>query len=64
MIIELREFNKWRRGADIPMPDPKRVGEIIEAVCDAAERAGELEQRVKEQGEIIARLRNRIQEGL
>lgn len=26
----LETYNKWRRGADIPQPDPKEIGETIE----------------------------------
>ncbi len=26
----LSRYNKWRRGADIPQPDPKDIGEAID----------------------------------
>lgn len=36
----LREHNRWRRGADIPMLDPAMIGRAIEIVCDYAESQG------------------------
>lgn len=33
----LREHNKWRRGADIEMIDPKTLGEAIDVVCNLIE---------------------------
>jgi hypothetical protein len=33
----LRRHNRWRRGAEIPMQDPAKIGEAIEVVCDAVE---------------------------
>ena len=29
-IATLIKFNKWRRGAEMPMPSPKEIGEAIE----------------------------------
>ena len=26
----LEEYNKWRRGAEIPQPNPKLIGEAID----------------------------------
>lgn len=26
----LTQYNKWRRGAEIPQPNPKKVGEAID----------------------------------
>lgn len=26
----LEQFNKWRRGVEIPQPDPKIIGEAID----------------------------------
>lgn len=41
MVARLRYFNAWRRGdpnhASI-MPDPREVGEAIDALCDAVEQ--------------------------
>jgi hypothetical protein len=31
----LRSFNAWRRGTDIPQPDPKVIGEAIDHLLDA-----------------------------
>lgn len=33
--IELLEaFNKWRRGAEIEMPNPKEIGQALDIVID------------------------------
>lgn len=53
-IRELREFNEWRRGSEAPMPNPKRVGEAIDAVCDAAERAERYERALTPSAETKA----------
>lgn len=29
-IEVLEEYNSWRRGAEIPMPEPKKIGEALE----------------------------------
>ena len=34
----LRTHNKWRRGADIPMSDPKEVGEAIDMAISVLEQ--------------------------
>ena len=31
-IARLEYYNEWRRGADTPQPDPKKLGELIEFV--------------------------------
>ncbi len=31
----LKYFNKWRRGAEIPQPDAKKVGEAIDIAIKA-----------------------------
>lgn len=34
----LRQFNRWRRGEeDIPQPDPKELGELLDSVADRLE---------------------------
>lgn len=34
LIEFLRRYNRWRKGADIPMPHPKDIGIALEAaVC-------------------------------
>ena len=35
---KLRQFNDWRRGADIPQPDPREIGEAIDAAVEMIER--------------------------
>ena len=34
----LRKFNDWRRGADIPQPDPREIGEAIDAAVEMIDR--------------------------
>ena len=35
----LRQFNAWRRGdEDIPQPDPREIGEAIDAAVEMIER--------------------------
>ena len=35
----LRQFNEWRRGdEDIPHPDPREIGEAIDAAVEMIER--------------------------
>lgn len=43
-VAFLRNYNQWRRGADIPQPAPDQIGIALDAVCDYAEAqlAGEL----------------------
>ena len=33
----LRLHNRWRRGAEIPMQEPAKIGKAIEVLCDAVE---------------------------
>lgn len=35
-IEKLRDYNAWRRGADLEPPAPAEIGEAIELVCGAA----------------------------
>jgi hypothetical protein len=30
----LEHYNKWRRGADIKQPEPKKIGEAIETAIE------------------------------
>ena len=40
----LRQFNEWRRGdEDIPQPDPREIGEAIDAAVEMIERMGKME---------------------
>ena len=34
----LRQFNEWRRGADVPQPKPREIGEAIDAAVEMIER--------------------------
>jgi hypothetical protein len=34
----LRFYNRWRRGAEIPMQEPAKIGLAIEVLCDAFEK--------------------------
>jgi hypothetical protein len=34
----LRFHNRWRRGEEIPMQEPAKIGEAIEVLCDAFEK--------------------------
>ncbi len=47
-IKELREFNEWRRGSECDMPDPKKIGLAIDAVCNIAEKAEQYEKSLNE----------------
>ena len=38
----LRQFNVWRRGADVPQPDPREIGKAIDAAIEMIERLDEL----------------------
>ena len=45
----LRQFNEWRRGdEDIPQPDPREIGEAIDAAIEMIERTQELETALRE----------------
>ena len=41
----LRQFNAWRRGnlEDQPMPDPREIGEAIDAAAEMIERLEQIE---------------------
>lgn len=34
----LRRHNSWRRGAEVPLGDPKELGIAIDVLCAEAER--------------------------
>ncbi len=43
----LRQFNEWRRGdEDIPQPDPREIGEAIDAAVEMIERVASLPRRI------------------
>ena len=39
----LRQFNVWRRGADVPQPKPREIGEAIDAAVEMIERLEQIE---------------------
>ena len=42
VAAKLRAFNEWRRGdEDIPQPDPRVIGEAIDAAVEMIERLDE-----------------------
>ena len=43
---KLRQFNDWRRGADIPQPDPREISEAIDAAVEMIERLEAAEKEV------------------
>ena len=50
----LRQFNEWRRGdEDIPQPDPREIGEAIDAAIAMIER---LEAAEKERDTLRAKI--------
>ena len=44
----LRQFNEWRRGADVPQPKPREIGEAIDAAIEMIERMGRIETALRE----------------
>lgn len=38
----LEQYNKWRRGAEIEMPDPKRIGEAINVAINTLKEANNM----------------------
>ena len=45
----LRQFNEWRRGdEDIPQPDPREIGEAIDAAVEMIERMRDVEVALRE----------------
>ena len=45
----LRNYNLWRRGnlEDIPQPDPREIGEAIDAAVEMIERSERIELAVQ-----------------
>ena len=45
VVANLRVFNDWRRGEldDLSMPDPREIGEAIDAAVEMIERMGKME---------------------
>ena len=49
----LRQFNEWRRGdEDIPQPDPREIGEAIDAAVEMIERLEAAESDALEQARL------------
>ena len=55
----LRQFNEWRRGADVPQPKPREICEAIDAAVEMIER---LEAVEKERDWNAERLEDAIEE--
>lgn len=41
LIKFLRDYNHWRRGAEIPMPTPKELGTALDAAISIIEEVDE-----------------------
>lgn len=39
----LQRYNRWRRGADIPMPQPKEIGKAIDTAIEYIKKNEKLE---------------------
>lgn len=37
LVMRLRRYNEWRRGADFEQPEPARIGADIDAAADMLE---------------------------
>ena len=45
----LRQFNKWRRGDEtVEQPDPREIGEAIDAAVEMIERMRDVEVALRE----------------
>ena len=46
----LRQYNQWRRGnlEGLPQPDPREIGEAIDAAVEMIERMREIEVALRE----------------
>ena len=54
VAAKLRAFNEWRRGdEDIPQPDPRVIGEAIDAAVEMIDR---LEAAEKERDDLKAKI--------
>ena len=40
-IKVLTEFNHWRRGADMPQPDPKVIGQAIDKAIEVLQNGND-----------------------
>lgn len=48
----LRQFNEWRRGADVPQPKPREIGEAIDAAIAMIDRLEAAESDALEQARL------------
>ena len=50
VAAKLRVFNDWRRGEldDLSMPDPREIGEAIDAAIEMIERMRDVEVALRE----------------
>ena len=46
-VLILKQHNKWRRGADIPMANPTELGIAIDTVITYTERRLKDDNRIK-----------------
>lgn len=63
-IKTLRAHNKWRRGDDRPMLDPKEIGIAVDwaiKVCELAQKF--IEAKPNSSGEFYERLESAVKEG-
>ena len=49
IIRVLHAYQKWRRGADIPMPDPREIGRAIEGAIRELRNCQRLKVRIEKQ---------------
>ena len=57
----LRQFNEWRRGdEDIPQPDPRVIGEAIDAAVEMLESAEEDRALYDQLADILTRTANAL----
>lgn len=49
VAAKLRQFNEWRRRGrdDIPQPDPREIGEAIDAAVEMIERMEKMEAALR-----------------
>lgn len=53
VAVKLRAFNEWRRGdEDIPQPDPREIGEAIDAAIEMIDRLEAAEADALEQARL------------
>jgi len=58
LIEKLKYYNDWRRGAEVPMPEPADIGQNIEKVIVILEGLGELIKHCKSQRVTINEMRD------